>query len=81
MLSLLGSGGMGQVFRVEDLRSGQTLAPKVLRPLDTEDGDRVRRFQREIQILTRIHHPAVLRILDSGESPSGLYFVTEAGGW
>lgn len=77
VLSLLGSGGMGQVFRVLDQRSGQALALKVLRPLDGDEGDRVRRFQREIQILTRIQHPAVLRILDWGDSPVGLYFVTE----
>ena len=77
VLSLLGSGGMGQVFRVEDATSGQALALKVLRPLDGDDGDRVRRFQREIQILTRIRHPAVLHILDWGDSPAGLYFVTE----
>jgi len=77
VLSLLGSGGMGQVFRVADQTSGQTLALKVLRPLDSDDSDRVRRFQREIQILTRIRHPAVLRILDWGTSPTGLFFVTE----
>ena len=77
VVSLLGSGGMGQVFRVLDQTSGQELALKVLRPLDGDEGDRVRRFQREIQILTRIRHPAVLRILDWGDSPVGLYFVTE----
>jgi serine/threonine protein kinase len=77
VVSLLGTGGMGQVFRVEDARSGQALALKVLRPVDTDDTDRVRRFQREIQVLTRIQHPAVLHILDWGESPAGLYFVTE----
>jgi len=68
---------MGQVFRVEDATSGQALALKVLRPLDADDIDRVRRFQREIQILTRIRHPAVLHILDWGDSAAGLYFVTE----
>src|SRR5262245_45432105 len=77
VLSLLGSGGMGQVFRVRDGQGAQELALKVLRPLDGDDPDRVRRFQREIQILTRIQHPAVLRILDWGTSPTGLYFVTE----
>jgi serine/threonine-protein kinase len=77
VLSLLGSGGMGEVFRVEDKASGQALALKVLRPIDADDAERVRRFQREIQVLTRIRHPAVLRILDWGESPAGLFFVTE----
>jgi len=71
VVSLLGSGGMGQVFRVRDEARGQELALKVLRPLDGDDADRERRFQREIQILTRIRHPAVLRILDWGESEAG----------
>jgi serine/threonine-protein kinase len=74
---LLGRGGMGQVFRVTDLSTGQTLALKILRPVEGDDADRVRRFQREIQILTRIQHPAVLQIRDWGESPAGLFFVTE----
>ncbi len=73
----LGSGGMGQVFRVRDTRGDALLALKVLRPLDVDDAERVRRFQREIQVLTRIHHPAVLRVRDWGESEAGLFFVTE----
>jgi serine/threonine-protein kinase len=77
VLSLLGSGGMGQVFRVEDVTTGRALALKVLRPLDADDADRVRRFQREIQILRQLHHPAVLQVVDWGTSPAGLYFVTE----
>jgi hypothetical protein len=75
--SLLGRGGMGQVFRVTDLSTGRPLALKVLRPVEGDEVDRVRRFQREIQILTRISHPAVVRIRDWGESPAGLFFVTE----
>jgi serine/threonine protein kinase len=75
--SLLGHGGMGQVFRVTDVESGRRLAVKVLRPVEGDEVDRVRRFQREIHILTRIDHPTVLHILDWGESPAGLFFVTE----
>ena len=52
-----------------DAASGQAVALKVLRPLDADDTDRVRRFQREIQILTRIRHPAVLHILDWATAP------------
>ena len=77
MLSLLGSGGMGQVFRARDASDGTLLALKVLRPLDGDDADRVRRFQREIQVLTRIRHPAVLQIRDWGRSDAGLFLVTE----
>jgi hypothetical protein len=75
--SLVGSGGMGQVFRVRDTTDGALLALKVLHPLEGDDVERVRRFQREIQVLTRIRHPAVLQIRDWGESEAGLFLVTE----
>jgi len=75
--SLIGSGGMGLVLRVTELPGGRQLALKVLRSLGGEEEDRIRRFAREIEVLGRIDHPAVLRILDSGTSEAGLFLVTE----
>jgi serine/threonine protein kinase len=75
--SLLGSGGMGQVFRAGDLQGGPAVALKVLRPLDEGQEDRVRRFRREIEVLRRVQHPAVLHISDWGTSEGRLYLVTE----
>ncbi len=75
--ALLGSGGMGQVYRVKDLREGVERALKVLHPSDEPDADNSGRFRREAQILSKIQHPAVPRILDSGLDEGRLFIVTE----
>jgi serine/threonine protein kinase len=75
--ALLGSGGMGQVYRVKDLREGGERALKVLHPSDEPDADKSGRFRREAQILSKIQHPAVPRILDSGFDDGRLFIVTE----
>jgi serine/threonine protein kinase len=75
--SLLGSGGMGQVFRACDTQGGPAVALKVLLPLDQGQEDRARRFRREIEVLRRVQHPAVLHISDWGTSDGRLYLVTE----
>ncbi len=77
--ALLGSGGMGQVYRVRDLQADCDRALKILHPHDEDepDTDRSGRFRREAQILAKIQHPAVPRILDSGVSSGQLFIVTE----
>jgi len=75
--AFIGSGGMGQVFRVRDLEGGQDLALKVLHPLVEEDADRSDRFRREIAILAKIRHPAVPRIHGWGTQDGALFFVSE----
>ena len=75
---LLGSGGMGQVYRVRDLTEARDRALKILHPRDDDEADdRTGRFRREAQILARIQHPAVPRILDSGVCSGRLFIVTE----
>jgi serine/threonine protein kinase len=73
--ALVGSGGMGQVFRARDTREHRDLALKVLRAAFGDD-DR-ERFKREIGILSRIRHPGVPRILDFGLHEGEPFFVTE----
>lgn len=69
------SGGMGQIFRATDLSSGRTVAAKIL--LDTSLQHRAR-FQRESEILERIHHPHVVEYIASGLGLDGeAYFVME----
>ena len=77
--ALLGSGGMGQVYRVKDLQEACDRALKILHPRDDDepDTDRTGRFKREATILAKIQHPAVPRILDSGVSSGQLFIVTE----
>jgi serine/threonine protein kinase len=75
--ALLGSGGMGQVYRVLDRKENRERALKLLHPTEEGDGSSSGRFRREAQILARIQHPAVPRILDSGVADGRLFIVTE----
>jgi serine/threonine protein kinase len=78
--TLLGRGGMGQVYRVHDLSAGVDRALKILyarTPGSEDDDDREERFRREIGVLSKIDHPGVLRIVDSGTHDDRLFFVSE----
>jgi serine/threonine protein kinase len=75
--AFIGSGGMGQVFRVRDLVEERDLALKVLHPLAEDDADRNDRFRREIGILAKITHPAVPRIYGWSTDNETLFFVSE----
>jgi serine/threonine protein kinase len=79
LFELLGRGGMGEVYRAEraDGVFEQRVALKLVkRGMDTEEI--LRRFQRERQILARLEHPGIARILDGGTAPDGRpYFVLE----
>ncbi|GAA3059531.1 serine/threonine-protein kinase [Actinokineospora globicatena] len=61
---LIGFGGMAHVFRAADLRLGRAVAVKVFRP--DSDLAEDRRFELEARILTRLEHPALVPILDTG---------------
>lgn len=74
--SLLGSGGMGEVYRAEDSRLRRTVAIKVLRP-DVATPDRVARFEQEARAASSLNHPNVLTIHDVGRQGETVYFATE----
>src|SRR5437773_10298091 len=66
ILSLLGAGGMGEVYRARDPRLGRDVAIKVLPPSFSADADRVRRFEREARAAGALSHPNVTAIFDVG---------------
>jgi len=77
VVSLLGSGGMGEVYRARDPRLGRYVAIKVLRAEGAADPDHVKRFEREARAVGAFDHPNILAVHDFGNS-DGLYFlVTE----
>ena len=70
----LGAGGMATVYLAEDLRHHRQVAVKVLREdLGATIGPE--RFQREIEIAARLHHPHILPLYDSGEAGGFLFYV------
>jgi serine/threonine protein kinase len=71
----IGRGGMGEVYRAQQLKLGRKVALKVLRPdLAADDGFR-RRFLRESMIAAGIDHPNVIPIYDAGEVDGLLYIA------
>ena len=77
LLSLLGAGGMGEVYRALDTELGREVAVKVLPPDFAEDPERVRWFEIEARAAAAISHPNILAIFDVGRSDGTSYLVTE----
>jgi serine/threonine-protein kinase len=75
LLSLLGTGGFGSVYRVRDLHLEREVALKVLHPLLTRDPEVVERFRREAQLAARLNHMNIVDIYDIG-GRSGLIWYT-----
>ncbi len=70
----LGRGGMAVVYLATDLKQGRQVALKVFQP-DVAAAMGPARFQREIEIATRLEHPHILSLYDSGEAEGLLYYV------
>ena len=68
LVHLLGKGGMGAVYRADDLRLGQTIALKFLSGPSAPDRHALARFREEARLARRVSHSGVCRIFDFGES-------------
>lgn len=73
VLSRVGGGGMGIVYRARDLTLGRDIALKVMR--DSDDPALRERFRREAQLASRVHHPHTVYVTDVGEMPDGRGFL------
>ena len=77
VLSPLGAGGMGEVYRARDTRLGREVAIKVLHESAAMDPDRLSRFGREARAVGALNHPNILTIHDVGNHDGTSYVVTE----
>lgn len=77
ILSLLGAGGMGEVYRARDPRLGREVAIKVLPGSFSMDSDRLRRFEQEARAAGALNHPNITAVYDIGAADGSPYIVTE----
>jgi eukaryotic-like serine/threonine-protein kinase len=77
ILSPLGKGGMGEVYRAKDLRLGREVAIKVLSDRFSDDKNSLSRFEREGKALASLAHPNILSIFDFGTEEGTSYAVME----
>src|SRR5271154_6482056 len=75
--SLLGAGGMGEVYRAHDSRLGRIVAIKVLPSSYSVDAERLQRFVQEARSAAALNHPNILSIFDIGEERGAPYIVSE----
>jgi serine/threonine protein kinase/WD40 repeat protein len=77
VLSRLGAGGMGEVYRARDTRIERDVALKVLPHSLAGDRDRLRRFEQEARTVGKLNHPNILSLYDIGEQGEIHFIVTE----
>jgi eukaryotic-like serine/threonine-protein kinase len=77
IVSLLGAGGMGDVYKAWDARLGRAVALKTLPDRLTHDAERLARFRREAQVLAALNHPNIASIYGVEETNSQRFLVLE----
>ena len=75
IVSLVGAGGMGQVYRAVDTRLGRIVALKTLPPHRAAVGDFADRFEREARAISSLSHPNICALYDVGKSDNGVPFL------
>lgn len=71
----IGKGGMGEVYKADDLELGQTVALKFLPAAIAKDETALKRFRSEVRTARQVAHPNVCRVFDIAEA-NGVYFIT-----
>ncbi|MGA8685968.1 MAG: serine/threonine-protein kinase [Candidatus Sulfotelmatobacter sp.] len=77
IIALLGKGGMGEVYRADDLTLGQAVALKFLPDEAARDEGLLERFKNEVRIARRVSHPNVCRVYDVGGIEGHTFFTME----
>jgi predicted Ser/Thr protein kinase len=77
IIALLGKGGMGEVYRADDLTLGQAVAMKFLPDEATSNEGLLDRFHNEVRMARRVSHPNVCRVYDVGEVDGQTFYTME----
>ena len=77
VLSSLGAGGMGEVYRARDTRFGREVALKILPAEFSGNRERLERFEQEARSASALNHPNIITIYDVGSSDSTSYLSME----
>src|SRR2546427_1026002 len=77
VLSIVGRGGMGEVYRARDTKLKREVAIKILPEEFSRDPDRIARFQREAEVLASLNHPNIAAIYDLQEAEGLRFLVLE----
>jgi len=77
VLTPLGAGGMGEVYRARDTRLGREVAIKVLPPEVSTDSDRLKRFEKDAQAASSLNHPDIVTIYEVERLDSTSFIVME----
>src|SRR5215813_12845439 len=75
--SLIGAGGMGEVYLASDVTAGRNAALKLLPTRFTGDAERLKRFQQEAHAVVGLNHPNILTVYEIGENHSIHYIASE----
>jgi Tol biopolymer transport system component len=77
IVSILGAGGMGQIYRARDVRLDRTVAIKLLPEEFSARSDRRQRFQHEARLISALNHPNICALFDVGEQDGVAFLVME----
>lgn len=77
VIDIAGSGGMGAVYKIEHLITNRIEAMKLLPPGASSDPEQVQRFEREIQVQARLHHPNIVALYNAVRDGNSIALVME----
>jgi len=77
IVSPIGAGGMGEVYRVRDTRLGRDVALKVLPESFANESERLHRFEQEARAVAALNHPNILAVFDIGQLNGSPYLISE----
>ncbi len=75
VLSVIGQGGMGKVYRAEHVKLKRTVCIKTLLPQAAQDQSLIQRFEREGLAMAALKHPNIVSVMDYGKTDDGIFYI------